>query len=85
MELLVMGNFMLCPRLDRAVITNNCIRCEAVVKQDEEYYCCYDEVIGSELRIVELVTVLLEMLEEGKTRISLPEITELFPDQSEEG
>ncbi len=84
MELIVMGNFMLCPRLDRAVITNNCIMCEASVKMDEEYYCSYDELIGSELRIVELITALVEMLEEGKTRISLPELTELFPDNPDQ-
>lgn len=80
MEHILIGSFMLCPRLDRAVISNNCTMCEAVVKVEEEYFCNYDELIGSELRIVELVTTLLEMLEEGKTRISLPEITELFPE-----
>lgn len=84
METIILGSFILCPRLNQTVISNSCIDCEAAVKEDDQYYCNFDEIIGSEIRIVDLITILLQALEEGKTRISLPEITELFPDQEED-
>lgn len=82
-RIIVMGNFILCPMHDAPVISNSCRDCEHISAVGEELHCTYDESLYSEeLRIVELITLLLELLETGKTRISLPELERLFPEGS---
>jgi hypothetical protein len=83
---IIMSNFNLCPRIGYPVIGNECLECEYINSVDEEtHFCLYDEeAAGSEIRIVDLIGFLAQLLENGKNRIGLDELSQLFMTEEEE-
>ena len=82
---IIMSNFNLCPRIGYPVIGNECLECEYINSLDETYFCLYDEeAAGSEIRIVDLIGFLAQLLESGKNRIGLDELSQLFATEEEE-
>lgn len=82
---IIMGNFNLCPRIGSSVIGNECFDCEYINTVADDHYCIYDEeAAGSEIRIVDLIALLAQLLENGKTRIELDELAQLFMCEEDE-
>lgn len=82
---IIMSNFNLCPRIGYPVIGNECLECEYINSVDEAHFCLYDEeAAGSEIRIVDLIGFLAQLLENGKNRIGLDELSQLFMTEEEE-
>jgi len=76
---IIMSSFNLCPRMGFTVIGNECLECEYINSVDDDYFCLYDEeTMGQEIRIVDLIGFLAQMLETGKNRIGLDELSQLF-------
>lgn len=78
-NILIMGTFALCPRTNTPILTNICLECENINEKDGQYTCRYDEKTDSDtLRIVDLITLLLEVVEGGKTHITKHELRGLL-------
>ena len=68
--ILVMGAFTLCPRTEQTVLANYCLDCDYINEKDGQYTCVYDESSDADnIRIVDVINMLLELVEGGKTRI----------------
>ena len=80
-NILIMGAFTFCPRINSSMLANDCLDCENINEKDGQYTCVYDEESDAgRMRIVELITSLLELVEEGKTHITKKELVDLlFP------
>lgn len=82
---IILGNFNLCPRIGCPIIGNDCLECEYVNITDDVYCCLYDELAaGSEIKIVDLIGFLAQLLESGKSRIGIDELSQLFLNADEE-
>jgi hypothetical protein len=75
MNILIMGAFTMCPRTGQTMLANDCLECENIVEENGNYTCIYDEEADSEsVRVLDLVLVLLELVENGKTHINRTEL-----------
>lgn len=82
---ILMSSFNLCPRMGYTVIGNECLECEYISSVDDNYFCLYDEeTMGQEVRIVDLISFLAQLLENGKNRIGLDELSQLFMTEEDE-
>ncbi|MEQ8175203.1 MAG: hypothetical protein ABRQ26_09060 [Syntrophomonadaceae bacterium] len=82
---ILMSSFNLCPRMGYPVIGNECLECEYINSVDDDHFCLYDEeTMGHEIRIVDLIGFLAQLLENGKNRIGLDELSQLFMNEEDD-
>lgn len=80
-NILIMGAFTLCPNSGQTMLANECLECEYININNEVYTCLYDESGDDDtIRLVDLITLLLELVESGKTHISKKELIGLLDD-----
>lgn len=84
-RVIIMSNFNYCPRTGGTIIGNECFDCEYINSVDNSHYCTYDEnTAGTEIRIVDLISFLAQLMENGKSRIGLDEVSQLFFSEEDE-
>lgn len=82
---IIMSSFNLCPRMGCTVIGNECLECEFINSVDDDYFCLYDEeTMGQEIRIVDLIGFLAQLLENGQNRIGLDALSQFFMTEENE-
>ena len=78
-NILMMGSFTLCPRSEQTMLTNGCLVCEFFNDDNGKYTCRYDETADSDIiRIVDLITLLLGLVEGGRTHMKKHELVSLL-------
>ncbi|HWP96675.1 MAG TPA: hypothetical protein VN426_07470 [Syntrophomonadaceae bacterium] len=81
-QIILMGSFTLCPLTSTTMISNECLDCEHMVQQQEEYLCTYEDAnSGSDVPIKELIIMLLELMGNGQTRIHIEELMNLLAEE----
>lgn len=72
---ITMGNFIFCPLMQTSILGNTCLECDFIQKDNEVHYCCYvQEGKNPDIVIKDLILVLLNLMEEGKTSLSSSEL-----------
>lgn len=78
-NILLMGSFTLCPRSNSTMLVNGCVDCDYFASNEGKYLCTYDEESDEEtIRLVDFITMLLELVEAGTTRIKKSELVDLL-------